>query len=72
VRDLCRAVAPLLAGRLVFYGHSMGALLAFELARQLRRLYGIEPDHLILSGRAAPRVPAATARHLLPDGILWE
>jgi medium-chain acyl-[acyl-carrier-protein] hydrolase len=72
LRSLCRAVVPLLATRFVFYGHSMGALLAFELARHLRRLYGVEPDHLVVSGRAAPRLPGPPLRHQLADDQLSE
>ena len=41
----------------VFFGHSMGALLSFEVARQLRRQYGRQPVQLIVSGRRAPQVP---------------
>lgn len=50
-----------------FFGHSMGALLAFELARLLRRQGGPTPVHLFVSGSAAPRVPRADlSRHGLP------
>lgn len=41
----------------VFFGHSMGAMIAFELARLLRRSYGIEPVRLFVSGRCAPHIP---------------
>lgn len=71
VRLLCRGVLPCLPPRVVFYGHSMGALVAFELARQLRRAYGVEPDHLVVSGHPAPRVPRTARRHRLPDDELW-
>jgi medium-chain acyl-[acyl-carrier-protein] hydrolase len=40
-----------------FFGHSMGALVAFELARELVRRGGPVPLHLFASGRRAPRVP---------------
>jgi medium-chain acyl-[acyl-carrier-protein] hydrolase len=40
-----------------FFGHSMGALITFELARQLRRQYGLNPVHLFISGRRAPQIP---------------
>jgi medium-chain acyl-[acyl-carrier-protein] hydrolase len=40
-----------------FFGHSMGALLAFELSRVLRRLEGRQPEHLFVSGRRAPHLP---------------
>lgn len=39
-----------------FYGHSMGALLAFEVARHLRQYYGKSPQHLFVGGRAAPHL----------------
>jgi len=39
------------------FGHSLGALLAFELARLFRHDPGIEPSHLFVSGHNAPRVP---------------
>jgi medium-chain acyl-[acyl-carrier-protein] hydrolase len=39
------------------FGHSMGALISFELARELRRRGFIAPRRLFLSGRRAPTVP---------------
>ena len=36
---------------------SMGAVIAFELARNLRRLSNVEPRALFVSGRQAPQVP---------------
>lgn len=40
-----------------FFGHSMGAMISFELARALRRTRGPMPSHLFLSGRRAPQIP---------------
>lgn len=40
------------------FGHSIGAIISFELARYLRRKHGPEPTHLLVSGRRAPHVPA--------------
>lgn len=37
-----------------FFGHSMGALIGFELARSLRRKGLAQPSHLFVSGRSAP------------------
>jgi medium-chain acyl-[acyl-carrier-protein] hydrolase len=40
----------------VLFGHSMGALISFELARELRRRRFAAPRRLFLSGRSAPNV----------------
>lgn len=36
------------------FGHSMGALISFELARELRRRHFVSPRRLFVSGRGAP------------------
>jgi medium-chain acyl-[acyl-carrier-protein] hydrolase len=38
------------------FGHSFGALVGFEMAREMRRAYGLGPEHLFVSGCAAPAV----------------
>jgi medium-chain acyl-[acyl-carrier-protein] hydrolase len=43
------------------FGHSMGALISFELARELRRRRFPAPRRLFLSGRSAPDVPGRAA-----------
>lgn len=45
-------------GRYAVYGHSLGALVAFELVRELRRLGAPPPRHLFVSGCLAPDDPA--------------
>ncbi|WP_218082592.1 thioesterase II family protein [Anthocerotibacter panamensis] len=57
----------------VFFGHSMGAMVSFELARQLRREGRPLPSHLLLSGHRAPHLPA-TGRLLyrLPEAEFLE
>ncbi len=40
-----------------FFGHSMGALIAYELVHELARRGGPQPLHLFASGRRAPQVP---------------
>jgi medium-chain acyl-[acyl-carrier-protein] hydrolase len=51
-----------------FFGHSMGALISFELARELRRRGMTGPIHLIVSGHRAPDLPDPHASiHELPD-----
>lgn len=52
---------------LALYGHSMGALVAFELARALCAA-GTPPRHLFVSGRRAPQLVSRKAPvHRLPD-----
>lgn len=41
----------------LFFGHSLGALLAFEIAREFRAASHPLPDHLLVSGRKAPDIP---------------
>ncbi|HXD30402.1 MAG TPA: alpha/beta fold hydrolase [Pyrinomonadaceae bacterium] len=55
---LLQAVDPFLDLPFAFFGHSMGALIAFELARQLRRHKNKQPIHLFMSGRGAPQLQA--------------
>jgi medium-chain acyl-[acyl-carrier-protein] hydrolase len=56
IADECMAlIDPLLDLPIAFFGHSMGALIAFELTRRLRDR-GEEPAALFVSGRAAPHI----------------
>jgi medium-chain acyl-[acyl-carrier-protein] hydrolase len=57
VNELASALLPLFDRPFVFFGHSMGALLSFELARWLRRKQFAMPQHLMVSGRRAPQIP---------------
>jgi medium-chain acyl-[acyl-carrier-protein] hydrolase len=51
----------------------MGALISFELARQLRRQYSLSPVHLFISGRRAPQIPdLALPIHHLPEAAFVE
>jgi medium-chain acyl-[acyl-carrier-protein] hydrolase len=53
----------------VFYGHSLGAKIAFEAARELRRRGHAGPSHLFVGASHAPQVPwQYPAMHLLEDG----
>jgi medium-chain acyl-[acyl-carrier-protein] hydrolase len=52
----------------IFVGHSMGALISFELARLLRRVGLPGPVHMIVSGHRAPQLPDVhPAIHELSD-----
>jgi medium-chain acyl-[acyl-carrier-protein] hydrolase len=51
------------------FGHSMGALIAFELARWFQTAGGPLPIHLFVSGRRAPHLPPSRPPlHNLPPG----
>jgi medium-chain acyl-[acyl-carrier-protein] hydrolase len=68
IQALTPVLCPYLDRPFVLFGHSVGALICFELARQLRRIDHREPFHLVVSGRPAPQLPALTpAIHQLPD-----
>jgi medium-chain acyl-[acyl-carrier-protein] hydrolase len=53
-RACADALAPLLDRPFVFFGHSMGAMLAYELARELRRRGLPQPQQLMVSACRAP------------------
>jgi medium-chain acyl-[acyl-carrier-protein] hydrolase len=63
-----RVFAPYLNKPFAFFGHSLGALISFEFARQLRRQHGLQPVHLFVSGARAPQIPRRLPTiHHLPD-----
>ncbi|MFI7322847.1 thioesterase II family protein [Streptomyces venezuelae] len=59
-RDIAACLQMVADLPLVLFGHSMGALVAFEVAVELERTYGIRPAHLIVSGAPAPHLPSVT------------
>lgn len=66
-----RSIWPIVAGyaarQCVLFGHSLGALYAFELARRLAAARR-PPSLLVVSGRNAPSWPSEVRGfHLLPD-----
>lgn len=72
---LGRAVRDEISGHYALYGHSMGALIAFELARWLRRSGAPEPVHLFLAAHhgIGPSTPPLCLSDL-PDGefdVAW-
>ena len=56
VTDLQRQVLSEANGPFAFFGHSMGALLAYELSHRLRVLGKPEPLHLFVSACRAPQL----------------
>lgn len=57
VEAVAAGLTPALDRPFAFFGHSMGALISFELARYLRRLGRPGPVHLFVSGHGAPHLP---------------
>jgi medium-chain acyl-[acyl-carrier-protein] hydrolase len=55
VQTLAGVLQPCLDLPFAFFGHSLGALISFELARQLRRQHAALPRHLFVSAHAAPQ-----------------
>lgn len=75
--DLVELLGSALAGSLnepfAFFGHSMGALVAFELARLLRREGHARPCHMFISGRSAPQLsPTHRPLYNLPTNELMQ
>ena len=65
---LLPALLPLLDRPFAFWGHSMGALVAYEAAHSLREQGGPQPLRLLLSARRAPQLPDRdTPMHGLDD-----
>ncbi|MGW4492360.1 thioesterase II family protein [Streptomyces sp. NPDC004376] len=52
---------------LTFFGHSMGAIVAFEVARRFHRAGMADPVHLFVSGRRAPSWQRNEGVHLSSD-----
>jgi medium-chain acyl-[acyl-carrier-protein] hydrolase len=86
VAELAEVITRQVAPPYALFGHSLGALVAFELARRLRRIGAPAPAHLFVSGRHAPQadtdlpqlhgmdLPALTAELIrlggTPQGVL--
>lgn len=56
VEPIASALAPFLDKPFAFFGHSMGALVSFEVARFFRRQGRELPRHMFVSGRQAPQL----------------
>src|SRR5258708_6169304 len=54
VEELASGLAQSIEKPFAFFGHSMGALIAFELSFHLAARYGLSPLHLFLSARCSP------------------
>lgn len=68
VDGLSEALIPFWDKPFAFFGHSMGALVSFELARRLRVQNTFKPIYLFVSGHNAPHLPDnQEPLHKLPE-----
>lgn len=77
IRDLADQIAvalePWRGDPLALFGHSMGAIVAFEVALRLETLWGTPPVTLFASGRRAPGLRRDETVHLRDDsGVVAE
>lgn len=74
VEELAYARPWSLAERWSLFGHSMGAVVAFELVRRLRASSAALPSHVIVSGHRAPHLPDTRSpiAHLADGDFLRE
>lgn len=68
VEDVYRIISPQLTQPWALYGHSLGALIAYELAVKISNTTYPPPSHLFVSGRGAPTItlPREKYYHQLP------
>lgn len=67
VTQLGEAINPYLDLPFAFFGHSMGAYVAFELCQYLKNSGQAQAEHLFLSGASAPHLPEQQPIHHLPS-----
>lgn len=56
VKEIYQKILPFLDGEFAFFGHSMGAVMAYELASCLQENNQLIPLNLIVSARCAPHI----------------
>lgn len=73
VEDLVELIRPYIHQPFAFFGHSMGALISYELARAIHQRYHVLPNHLFLSARHAPHLRnSSTYKYQLSDQDLLQ
>ncbi|WP_103863498.1 thioesterase II family protein [Aquimarina sp. I32.4] len=74
--ELIKNIIPLLDNTIpfFFFGHSMGAAIAFEVAYQLKSKYTISPQKIIVAGRHSPHKIDTSELHsrLSKDELITE
>ncbi|ELR97095.1 type I polyketide synthase [Gloeocapsa sp. PCC 73106] len=77
IKPLVQALTSVLKSHLEipfgFFGHSLGALVSFELARELRHQNLLSPCHLFVSSKRSPQLPDLDRPiHRLPEAEFIE
>lgn len=73
VQTLTQVLLPSLNMPFAFFGHSMGGLISFELARHLRKEHNLHPTRLFISGFRAPQMQNPHPLiHDLPEPLFIE
>jgi medium-chain acyl-[acyl-carrier-protein] hydrolase len=73
IEALAESLRPHLDRPFALFGHSLGALVAFELTRHLQREGAPEPAHLFVAGCGAPRARGQEPfLHTLPAAEFWK
>lgn len=70
--EVADSLGPLLDAPLALFGHSMGALLAFEVAARIEERYGAVPARLFVSGRPAPHRAEPSDLHRADEQTLLD
>ncbi len=72
VEQLSEGLRPYAVGEFAIFGHSMGGLIALELAQRLTADGRLAPDHLIVSGGGAPGARERWYSDQVPDSQVIE
>lgn len=65
---IVKEIVPYINQPFVFFGHSLGALIAFEVACELRRQFNLTPIHLFVAACPAPHLsPSGSPSYQLPE-----
>ncbi|RZM85202.1 thioesterase II family protein [Pseudoalteromonas rubra] len=67
VEALFDSIKPSLTKPFSFYGHSNGALVAFELAKKINAELGLKPKKLFIAAKRAPQNGREFPLHALPE-----
>ena len=68
VAGIATAIEPFLDLPIALFGHSVGAMVSFELAHLLANRFGFNASHLFVSGARGPQLPRNRPRiHDLPE-----